>query len=99
MGLSPGLKRRGSVFLRCRERDQAHTEGEMEMFRFARRAAGFGLQMTLFGLAMATFAIAAAYQKVTDRSEPSEPDDEESVNAAASPSADRGRSGRSNRAN
>ena len=75
-----------------------HTQREMEMFRFARRAAGFGLQMTLFGLAIATFAIAAAYQKVTDRSEPSEPDDEESANAAPSPSADRGRSGRSNRA-
>jgi len=41
----------------------------MEMFRFARRAAGFGLQMTLFGLAMATFATAAVYQKLTDRSD------------------------------
>jgi hypothetical protein len=69
------------------------------MFRFVRRAAGFGLQMTLFGLAMATFATAAVYQKLTDRPEPSEPDDEEVANAAASTSADRGRSGRRNREN
>ena len=69
------------------------------MFRFARRAVGFGLRMTLFGLAMATFATAAVYQKLTDRAEPSELDDEESANAAASPSEHRGRSGRSHRAN
>jgi hypothetical protein len=69
------------------------------MFRFVRRAAGFGLQMTLFGLAMATFATAAVYQKLTDRLEPSEPDDEEVAKAAASTSADRGRSGRRNREN
>jgi hypothetical protein len=71
----------------------------MDMLRFVRRAAGFGVQMTLFGLAMATFATAAVYQKLTDRSEPSEPDEEESANAAASPSEHRGRSGRSHRAN
>jgi hypothetical protein len=69
------------------------------MFRFVRRAAGFGLQMTLFGLAMATFATAAVYQKLTDRLEPSEPDDEEVANAAASTSDDRGRPGRRNREN
>ena len=65
------------------------------MFRFARRAAGFGLQMTLFGLAMATFAIAAVYQKVTDRSEPSESDDEpiESDNTGAE-AADRASAGK-----
>jgi hypothetical protein len=55
--------------------------------------------MTLFGLAMATFATAAVYQKLTDRPEPSDPDDEEVANAAVSTSADRGRSGRRNREN
>ena len=66
------------------------------MFKFARRAVGFDLQMTLFGLAMTTFAIGAVYQKLTEHSEHSEPDDEEP--APKSPSADRRRSGRSGHA-
>ena len=99
MGLSPRFSSAGALPFCVVGSGIRHTQREMEMFRFVRRAAGFGLQMTLFGLAMATFATAAVYQKLTDRSDPSEPDDEESANAAASPSADRGRSGRSNRAN
>ena len=46
------------------------------MLRFARRAAFFGFQMAVAGVAMAMFAVGTAYQMVSDRPKPSEDDSE-----------------------